>query len=407
MPIRYDRIREFLRQDEGDPPPVFVGRGTILDDILNTARLKAGRAKVTRVLQGAPGAGKSSLLKEMRKRWPGKDGDPRVVYLSSSHLPESLSLVLQEILAAGAMETEKWTKRIADILSRVNSVGFGGITLGIEGERDVSSLYELALLHPPPRWKAPVIVAVDEAQRLQKSPHSPEARFLQAIHDGETGIPLTLVLGGLSDTVATADGMQLTRIKGVHEVAPLAAPDGKTQVIDEPRAFMEGMCRHFEIAPIHHLSELHEQADLCDRWPRHLHYAAVVLAEEALRLNGDMRRFDWEGMKARTRTLRTDYYDRQRSTEMEASDILVSRVMRGLVDGMHVGELEDLVEANATDRPRERIPEGMTAAGFISHLVHQGALYRRKGGWIHSPIPSFRSHLIKAGGGAGATETSS
>ena len=30
-------------------------------------------------------------------------------------------------------------------------------------------------------------------------------------------------------------------------------------------------------------------------------------------------------------------------------------------------------------------------------LIHKGAMYRRKGGFLHSPIPSFWSHLIEKG----------
>ncbi len=54
-----ERIREYLRQGEGAPPPVFVGRDAILADILKASRESAGQPKMTRIVQGAPGAGKS------------------------------------------------------------------------------------------------------------------------------------------------------------------------------------------------------------------------------------------------------------------------------------------------------------------------------------------------------------
>ena len=73
MPIHRDRIIEYLRQGEGAPPPVFVGHDTILTDVLTTAKDSAGKPKMTRIVQGAPGAGKSSLLHEMQKLWLGTD----------------------------------------------------------------------------------------------------------------------------------------------------------------------------------------------------------------------------------------------------------------------------------------------------------------------------------------------
>ena len=417
MPMNHDRIREFLDLDEGDPPPVFVGRDAVLDDILDTARRKAGRAKVTRVLQGAPGAGKSSLLNEMQKRWPERDGDPRVVYLFSSLLADSLPLALREIMAAGAMEPDGWRRMVSDRLSRIRSIGFGGISIGIGDKGQVSSLYDVALLHPSDKWKAPVIVAVDEVQRLFGSPHTPEARFLQAIHDGSTGLPLTLVLGGLSDTAARAGQMQLTRIRNIHQIAGLAVSDDGKQPVNEPRAFVEGMCDHFGLDPSRHLPELHDLTDLCDGWPRHLHYAAVALAEDALRVDGDMRHMDWPGIHGRTLELRHIYYQNQFSGRMQESYCLVAAVMADVPDPVKPRRVRfDRAAALASivrhrregDSPEDipwRLPEDTTPGQFLKHLVHQGALYidgTAGTGEIHSPSPSFRSHLIEAGAAAAA-----
>jgi len=61
------KLASFLKQTEGDPPPVFVGRTDVIDDIALAAdqvwkdncAVAHGSAKTTRIIQGAPGAGKS------------------------------------------------------------------------------------------------------------------------------------------------------------------------------------------------------------------------------------------------------------------------------------------------------------------------------------------------------------
>ncbi|MCY4228028.1 MAG: hypothetical protein OXF20_10140, partial [Gammaproteobacteria bacterium] len=65
-------LETFLRQTEGSPPPVFIGREGVLEDIAlaaeqvwkDTGSGMRGMEKATRIVQGAPGAGKSSILNE-------------------------------------------------------------------------------------------------------------------------------------------------------------------------------------------------------------------------------------------------------------------------------------------------------------------------------------------------------
>jgi len=69
-------LEAFMDLSEGDAPPVFAGRDAVLADILSVAAsvwaggtvASQGKPKVTRILQGAPGAGKSALLAELARR---------------------------------------------------------------------------------------------------------------------------------------------------------------------------------------------------------------------------------------------------------------------------------------------------------------------------------------------------
>ncbi len=401
--IRYDRIREFLDQDEGDPPPVFVGRGTVLDDILDIAVRKAGRPKVTRILEGAPGAGKTSLLHEMRKRWTGEGGTPRVVTLSSTDLTDDTAVGVGAVLDAWTMDRASWKGTVMDRLKQINAIGAGpgGPSVGFSDAEIPGTLRMVANRYPKRECLGPIIVAVDEAQRFAGDQTTPEARFLQAIHDGTTGLPLTLVLAGLSDTAARARQMQLTRSIAVHEIRGLEST--------EPGTFMEKLCQHFGLDISRHITRLHDLAGLCDSWPRHLHHAGVELAEEALRVNGDMDRIDWDGVTEETLRRRQDHYRSQYSPQMRKSRSLTAAVMRiipnreagkGKTDVSEVEILNSIQRHHRADGPVEwMLPKGMDNEDFLAHLVHQGAIYIDSDGRIHSPIPSFRSYLIGAEAG--------
>ncbi len=74
-PDQKKELESFLDLTEGAPPRVFVGRSEVLDDLALAAEQVwdftdtngYGMEKATRIIQGAPGAGKSSILEEIKK----------------------------------------------------------------------------------------------------------------------------------------------------------------------------------------------------------------------------------------------------------------------------------------------------------------------------------------------------
>ena len=84
-----DGLAFFIGGSDKNPPPVFVGRQEVLEDVVRVAErawtLRAtGESGVTRIIQGAPGAGKSSILTKLEERLNGgwtKAGTPRILKL--------------------------------------------------------------------------------------------------------------------------------------------------------------------------------------------------------------------------------------------------------------------------------------------------------------------------------------
>ncbi|MDE0113315.1 MAG: hypothetical protein OXN84_13675 [Albidovulum sp.] len=73
-----DGLKNFVAAGEGAPPPVFVGRKKAIGDIEAAARrawkpgaASHGEPKATRIVYGAPGAGKSPPRSGRLQRAPG------------------------------------------------------------------------------------------------------------------------------------------------------------------------------------------------------------------------------------------------------------------------------------------------------------------------------------------------
>jgi len=137
----FDRegLEDFIHSGEKSPPPVFVGRRDVLDDIFRTARLcwkKDGHHLPgnTRIIHGAPGAGKSAILNELEARSLAADaelGGPRVLALSNVELETDLPAVLAAVAEAGTATPHRWTGLVEAVTGKVGSVGAFGFSIGL------------------------------------------------------------------------------------------------------------------------------------------------------------------------------------------------------------------------------------------------------------------------------------
>ncbi len=411
--FRREALQDFVSTTDGDTPPVYIGRGDILTRIEGYANASwkgrgtpvHGVGKATTIVQGAPGAGKSALMKQLKERSnlirAHLPDQSRVVLISSEDLLVEMPDVLELIGLAGGLSPDIW-KGISSSLAL-------GIDLeAVKAEAALSwaapdiprpdSIQTLAKKFPAKGWQGPVIVCIDEAQRLPEDQYSPHARFLKAIHDGLSTLPLSLVLGGLGDTADVAGGMGLTRLS-VREIENLSTePDPERGGYVEVMDLMLSFCDHFGIETNGQESRLTALAAPCEGWPRHLHFALQAMGRSVLKTDGDLAAIDWPEAMRESAESRQGYYHLQQSREMMNASILVARVMAESEDGMHPGEIQGIIEGNVADRPGQRLPKGKDAEDFLNHLIHRGGLHMKPDRTIHCPIPSFRNFLLKAGG---------
>ena len=412
-----DGLRDFIAAGEKSPPPVFVGREGVISDILAAAerawrpgKSRHGEPGMTRIVQGAPGSGKSSVLAELEsrcRRAPARSGAPRALILNSADIADP-AYVLRRLAEAvnpaeadGLFRDERRSFRL-DLGVRPAGIG-GGAGWDRSSERPAAEPTLAAFARWAAGWNSPgdtrdlkwdfpLIVAVDEAQRLPPGPHSPAANFIQSIHDAAVGLPLTLVLAGLGDTPDVAGSMGLTRGLTLHPVGALSG--------EETEELLRAFCGRFGIAAAGVGDQLARLAAPCEDWPRHLHFALQAFGSAVLEKGGDAARISWDGVFAAAAGSRRAHYSAQQDMAMRESGNLVGAVMFELDRNLSAMEIISLIERKASaGRPEGgwSLPPGADARSFRRHLVHQGALQMDEAGRFNCPIPSFRGFLIDEG----------
>ena len=406
------KLESFLKRTEGEPPLVFVGRAEVLDDIALAAEQvwegsgtdQHGAGKATRIIQGAPGAGKSSILEEIKKNperlyTESVGKPPLVVVLESGVIEEPVDILQPLARSINPTAAEEFLSH-----SSRTSGGEAGIGLGpVKAVGKQEATMEPA--RPRIRWDVlgdwveqhggfdrPIVLAIDEAQNLDHDRTHPLSKLLQALH-GNCGLPIALVLAGLSDTEYSARKMGLTRMPHRQKHSIGRFPDHEVQEL------MERSCAHFGIDVTGFGHEIDRLIQPCDGWPRHLHIVLQALGAEALRTEGDLGRAAWERIQAEIKTGRNGYYDGQFSDEMEISRNMTAQVMTELDYCSDRANIQNLMDKLHDSDPRKyRLPAGMDADAFFIHLVHQGALHRESRNQFVCPIPSFRTYLLEQGG---------
>ncbi len=383
-------------------PPVFVGREDILSDIVSAADLgrETGQSEpgLTRVIQGAPGAGKSSILEELKRRSEENQDLPQVLLLNSARIKSPVDVLRPLAEMISPAQADVFLANYQHTMSAESGVTVPFIRAGAKAETTRT------LVPQTPDWGAmrkwidatesvelggPVILAIDEAQRFHRDEEDPLAKLFQDVHDG-CGLPIILVLAGLANTAERAMKMKLTRGRVDHDIGRF---DRETA-----RFLMTRFCKHFGLTGIEEAQgPLYALADKCDGWPRHLHFALQAVADQALVSDGDIRQADWSQIRRVTAISRQDYYRSQQSPEMESRSLFVAKIHHKLMETHNNIKMDDLLDFvhDRVVKDGFKYPSGITSAeDFVMHLTHQGAIQKAKNGSFSCPIPSFQAYLI-------------
>ncbi len=398
-----DDLLEFIDSSPA-PPPVFVGRQDVIQDIEKRLPylLKAsGRPKETRLIHGAPGAGKSYILAELERRGI-EDGKYNVLVLNSERL-DDMKEVMESLSIAAGLSSTRWRNTLLESAAR-GTAGAIQMATGIPGIQDaVNSLIDgiggvprtmtaFAKKFPVSNWQMPLIVAIDEAQRFSWPKDTKQAFLLQSLHDNDPALPIMPVCAGLGDLKDVLSRIDLTRIENIHEIGCLTDDEMDDFFIGFRHKF--GLFIRDDSDSDHVIPNIKRLTQDSHGWPRHLYHSFQALGHAVRLVDGDLSGVNWSHVHEDALTRRQAYYLGQTSEEMQESVNLKSAIMLGVKDGMDLNDINKLIRGNVRNEDGWILPENMTVKDFRHHLVHKGALQQRPDRTFYCPIPSIRAFLI-------------
>ena len=404
-----ENLRAFTRMGERSDPIAFAGRDEILQDIpaiIQDKRLNPILKSITQIIQGAPGAGKTSLLNELDRtnrgdhvsvvRLDGEDlSEPLRV---AEHFLDSVSADLSDI---GEVKTrshqttadlkvvqqqEKWGSSKTSALDR--------IAQGASVWHTIKPLLGVDDDHV-------FLLLVDEAQRVEKTTGKSVNEIVTSLHtggDATAGIRILPVFAGLSDTAEKLIDVGLSRqaVKP-HHLGALT--------LEEAQDAAEGFMSDQNLG-LGHVFAQSDRSDLArtfavasEGWPRHLHH---YLTGSAQKLVDDCENpvpvggVSLPAILEHGHEARFDYY--------------IDRL-----EGANINELGNALEALARDIDSARtIKQGDIEKYVVDHYpnravnvkeqieqaVHAGVLEPRSDigyRYFGYPIPSFSTFMACRG----------
>ena len=405
-----ENLRAITRMGERSDPIVFAGRDGILQEIpaiIQDKRLNPELNSISQIIQGAPGAGKISLLNELERTNQGDHVS--VVRLDGEDLSEPLRVAERFMSGARAdvsdisevktrsrrttgdlkvvQQEEGWESRKSSALDRISQ--------GASIWHTIKPLLGIDDDHV-------FLLLVDEAQRVEKTTGKSVNEVVTSLHSGgeaTAGIKILPVFAGLSDTAEQLIDVGLSRQAArPHHLGALT--------LAEAHYAAEGFLRDQNLG----LGQVFSQSDrselartlavASEGWPRHLHHYLTGSAQEivddcgspapiggvslpAILEHGDEARYDY-------------YIDRLRGARInEVSTALqaLALAMGFAITHLKGDDIEQYVAGHYTDRH-------IDVSDQINRAIHAGVLEPRPDfgvGYFGYPIPSFSTFMACRG----------
>ena len=414
-----DYLAEFARRSDREDPPTFVGRGDILqrmeDDLQNRLlRWREGASDAWRggtwLVQGAPGAGKTALLAQLRKRVAQPPVRTCTLHVRDLRDPSGCHRQLAEALWPGAGKA---------MGARTTSTGDTALHVpGLHAGRSVATDSPVmtwddfrSSARAQPERLHPVVLLIDEIQNVAGDRAGAPAGFLQWLHEATDNLPILPVYGGLAWSEDHLDGLGISRLSDnghVDTLAPLTDAECMAAV------------RRFVLNPKHRIRTAGAEdpviaawagaiAEKCSGWPQHLHGSLRALARELLAedVGRALARAQPARAAADAEQARTDYYNKRLgSGRLQGSDLLAVVGLLAVQAGAEAGAplnvatlgagLQQFATWAGPSRPELQFPEGFTGTRFVrdgligAGLLHQTTPPVRR---LSAPIPSLVTYV--------------
>ncbi len=410
-----EKLQDFAETTDRCLTEVFAGRRaeiSLIEARIRDVQNRHWRGEnnpavgATTLIQGAPGAGKTSLIDKLRLDWiqAAEDemrltaGVPPQDWLPS--VPDIASIDAEALNSPAALEADlrragqplKATRRLVSVFTGYQFLGFGV-------SFDVPKPMADQIIRDASR---PLVFFIDEIQNAKIDGMAGE--FLNRMHSGNTAAPVIPVYAGLGNS------REVLRCAGLSRLSDGAVISLGCLSEDEARESVDKFLSVFDVRAEASLADTWKEVIWKESqgWPHHLHNALRSLAEELIAApKGDLAKVDMTAVRRRSAQRRGRYYADRISGEVAGARVLLGRFMTAF-DG--IGRLHDecidLINSLQDSRAAATsLPDGMTAEGFFDAMIVKGLLQQTPRGDFASPIQSLRNWCVAATGGTLHTET--
>ena len=400
-----DKLEAFAAQTDRYLTENFAGREEEMERVRMRIRDVERRIQVgemrpaagaTMLIQGAPGAGKTSLIEKLEKDLSPRKELQKKGGLDVARIDEmSLSdpAALEKDLLTVSESSLPAARRLFSAVNGV-SVGFAGMSVRVSLDAKSKGAAENESPVDPNR---PLVLFIDEIQNTKTE--GPSSAFLRRFHEGTSGVPLIPIYAGLAHSSEVLKSCGILRLTdgAVINLGRLS----EEEALESTENFFASC-------------DVEADAGLKDRWkaiiwresqgwPHHLHNALRSLAEVlAKEPRGDLAEVGETYVRRRSAQKRGRYYAAQISGRISRPKILLGQIMARISPaGADKASCVRLINSqHEPGDPATSLPEGMTAGGFFDAMVATGLLQESaEEGVYASPIPSLRNWCIAAAGG--------
>ena len=403
-------MRRLVARGDRERPDVFVGRGepiAALTANLQNIEAAGGIRGATRVIQGAPGAGKTALLNELQARWEsnaaaGTAQPPLVLNVQPDAFSSRIGLVaeLHRSMGGGDLELATGSE------SRDSRAGMRGF--GVEGTRGTTSTRAVAgpeitfrtLRDRFPKWQRPIVLLVDEAQQIRPDAERTETAdatplnlAVAELHRGDHGLAILPIYFGLATTRAHIADLGASRLADEATHGLDALSEGESY-----RGAHETLAGY---RPLGSKQELRRWAQACadasDGWPQHLHNNIRACCETLADAGGDLGQGDLAAAMAKGAQMRQRYYD-ERSEAVGRHTAAAMQAVKDTASSGPMTERDILSLLRQELVQNDGIPDTQaseTAEALFARILHAGLLHTIGGSPARytCPIPSFATYL--------------
>ena len=398
-------LRAFTLRGERSDPITFVGRDDILKRIpalIQNKRQDPFLKSIAQVIQGAPGAGKTSLLNELERT---NGGDlVTVVRLDGEDLSEPLRVagefmasVSADVSDIGAVKS-RTHQTTADIPFAKHQEGWetsktsalDHIAKGASVWRTLEPLLKVGEDHV-------FLLLVDEAQRVATSPGKNINEAVTSLHTGGTstaGLRILTVYAGLGDTIDQLFDVGLSRESiDPHRIGVLSLEEAQVSTL----GFLTNSEMGLDEALTHstRMALSRVMAVASEGWPRHLHRYETGLAQKLvddLDSPRPMRHVSLESVLEYGHSARVNFY----ATRLRLSRIrevgnalkALSKSMGSSISALNRDDIMKYVVEHYSNMAEEAV------ADQINRAVHAGILEPViDEGYYNYPVPSFSTFM--------------